>query len=226
MASYNTEKPVSKEMKKKNQTVQDTNIAKKQVQQQSQKKAPVKDNQENNQEVKKTQQEKTSEKTQEKEQEKTTKKQQNKKPKKTEAKVDVKDIPISTKVSAAICKFIKNKEIRKAVNDLDRVINKKMAVPMKGEYPHRKGIMSGKYPIKAAKEFKRLLRSLGANAVENGLEKPIIKTAIANIGQRPMAKFGRWQRKRTHIMIIVKESFESDKKNKKQKNKQKSKIKE
>jgi len=161
MASYNTEKPVSKEMKKKNQTVQDTNISKKQVQQQSQKKAPQKDNQE----TKKTQQEEISEKPQENKQEKTTtKKQQNKKPKKTEAKVDVKDIPISTKVSAAICKFIKNKEIRKAVNDLDRVINKKMAVPMKGEYPHRKGIMSGKYPVKAAKEFKRILRSLGANA--------------------------------------------------------------
>jgi len=211
MASYNTEKPVSKEMKKKNQTVQDTNISKKQVQQQSQKKAPQKDNQE----TKKTQQEEISEKPQENKQEKTTtKKQQNKKPKKTEAKVDVKDIPISTKVSAAICKFIKNKEIRKAVNDLDRVINKKMAVPMKGEYPHRKGIMSGKYPVKAAKEFKRILTSLGANAVENGLEKPIIKTAIANIGQRPMAKFGRWQRKRTHLKIIAKESFESDKKNK------------
>ena len=129
----------------------------------------------------------------------------NVKPKKTEAVVNAKNVPISTKHSSAICKFIKRKRIPQAISDLEQVIKIRKAVPMKGEIPHRKGkgMMSGRFPQKAAKEFIILLKSLGANANYNGIENPIIVGAKANIGARPFGKYGI-RRKRTHITITAK----------------------
>jgi large subunit ribosomal protein L22 len=139
--------------------------------------------------------------------EKTEKKPVQEKPKKTEAVVNAHNLPISTKYSAAICKFIKNKKIEHAIADLEQVLVLKKAVPMKGEIPHRKGkgMMSGRFPKKATENFIRLLKSLLANANHNSLENPIIVEAIANIGARPYGKFGRVRKKRTHVKIKVKE---------------------
>ena len=75
---------------------------------------------------------------------------------------------------------------------------------MKGEIPHRKGKMgSGRYPIKAAKNFIVLLKSLSANANVNDLDNPIIFEAVANNASRPFGQFGRVRRKRTHIRIVA-----------------------
>jgi ribosomal protein L22 len=139
--------------------------------------------------------------------EKTEKKPVQEKPKKTEAVVNARNLPISTKYSAAICKFIKNKKIEHAITDLEQVLVLKKAVPMKGEIPHRKGkgMMSGRFPKKATENFIKLLKSLLANANHNSLESPIIVEAIANIGARPYGKFGRVRKKRTHVKIKVKE---------------------
>jgi ribosomal protein L22 len=126
--------------------------------------------------------------------------------KKTEAIANGKSLPISTKDSMAICKFIKKKSIEKAIADLQEVLMFKKAIPMKGEIPHRKGkIMSGRYPINAVKEFIRLLKNLLANSNVNGLEEPIIAEAVPNKASRPYGRFGSIKRKRTHIKIIVKE---------------------
>ena len=142
--------------------------------------------------------------------EKTEKKPVQEKPKKTEAVVNAHNLPISTKYSAAICRFIKNKKIENAIADLEQVLVLKKAVPMKGEIPHRKGkgIMSGRFPKKATQNFIRLLKSLSANANHNGLENPILVEAVANIGSRPYGKFGRVRKKRTHVKIKVKEKEE------------------
>ena len=129
--------------------------------------------------------------------------------KKTEAFVDDTSIPISTKHSIAICNFIKGKKIEDAVNDLEQVVLKKKAVPMKGEIPHRKGMMSGRYPKKASEHFIKILKRLTANATVNGLENPVITEAIANFGSRPYGRFGRVRKKRTHLKIIVKEEKEN-----------------
>src|SRR3989304_10559272 len=91
-----------------------------------------------------------------------------KKVKKTEAVVRGLGIPISSKQSFAISKFIKNKEITKAIKELEEILLHKRALPMKGEIPHRKGpIMSGRYPKNAIQAFLKLLKSLGSNAVVN-----------------------------------------------------------
>ena len=84
---------------------------------------------------------------------------------------------------------------------------------MKGEIPHRKGkgIMSGKFPKKAASRFIILLKSLATNSSYNGLENPVITKAIANIGSRPYGKFGWVRKKRSHVKIIAKETKERKK---------------
>jgi ribosomal protein L22 len=137
----------------------------------------------------------------EKKEEKVTKKKQT--PKKDEATVNVDGVPISTKYSMAICKFIKWKRIDRAIEDLEKVIVMKKIVPMRGEIPHRKGkgIMSGRWPVTAAKEFVILLKSLKSNANANGIEDPVIVEAIANMGFRPHGRFGRVRKKRTIINL-------------------------
>lgn len=139
--------------------------------------------------------------------------------KKTEVMVRGQSLPISTKYSMAICKFIKRKKIQDAINDLDMVLRMKKAVPMKGEIPHRRGkIMSGRFPQNASKEFVILLRSLIGNANANDIDEPVISLAVANIASRPYGRFGRTRKKRTHVLIKaksgVKKALEKKKKKK------------
>jgi large subunit ribosomal protein L22 len=125
-----------------------------------------------------------------------------KKVKKTSVSVNVQNLPISPKVATAICKFIKKKSIEKAISDLEEVSKLKKAVPMKGEIPHRKGrIMSGRFPVKASKEFIVLLKSLKGNAIQHDVEEPIISEAIANKGAAVYGRGGR-MKKRANIKII------------------------
>ncbi|MDP3992516.1 MAG: uL22 family ribosomal protein [Nanoarchaeota archaeon] len=146
------------------------------------------------------------EKDEAKEEKKEVQKQKEKeRPKRTMAVVNGFDVPISTKHSAAICRFIKRKKIQEAIKDLELVAKVKKPVPMKGEIPHRKGnIMSGRFPQKAAGEFIILLKSLSANSAYHGLENPVIVEAVANIGARPFGRHGI-RRKRTHIRIVAEE---------------------
>ncbi|MBU0466256.1 MAG: hypothetical protein KKF39_01110 [Nanoarchaeota archaeon] len=128
------------------------------------------------------------------------------------AVVNAKSLPISTKHSIAICRFIKGKKIEKAINDLEPVLILKKAVPMKGEIPHRKGkMMSGRFPKKAVEHFIKLLKSLEANASVNELDEPVIVEAIANLAQRPDGRFGKTKKKRTHVRIKCVEKKEKKK---------------
>ncbi len=140
-----------------------------------------------------------------------TKKIEVKKVKKTETSVVGENLPVSTKVGIAICKFIFQKKVDKAIEDLEQVVRMKKAVPMKGEYSHRKGkIMSGKYPVRASKEFLVLLKSLKSNALQHDIEEPTISQAIANKGTTTYASGGR-TKKRTHIKLSCKQKKENKK---------------
>jgi len=113
---------------------------------------------------------------------------------------------ISTKQSIAICKFLKGKSIDQAVKELTEVIKMKRAIPMQGEIPHRKGGFPGRYPVKAADLFIKLLKNLEANANIKGLD--IAKTKIsakadkASRPRKPGRLSGR-RFKRTHITLIL-----------------------
>ena len=138
--------------------------------------------------------------------------------KKDEAVVNARSLPISTKTSADVCRFIRGKRIGDALEYLELVMVGKKALPMKGEYAHRKGkIMSGGFPFEASKHFIVLLKSLAANAGANGIDDPVIVEAIPNMASRPFGRFGRFQKKRTHVRLVAREKKKLNKKAKKKK---------
>ena len=142
------------------------------------------------------------------------KKTEEKKPK-TEAVVNAKDLPISTKHSIAICDFIRWKKAEEAALLLQEVVRMKRAIPMKGELPHRKGnIERGRYPVKAAQQFIKLLKQLAANAVVNEIDLENTRIECkANRASRPYKKSGRMRAKRTHVTLRL--AIKSKKQNKK-----------
>jgi len=122
--------------------------------------------------------------------------------KKTEAKVDATSLHISTKHSVAICNYIRGKNVDKAISILGEAQAYKKAIPMRGEIPHRKGIMSGRFIIKAAGEFIKLLKSLKANAITNELElEKYVIFAKSNVASRPYRRHGQGKAKRTHVTL-------------------------
>jgi len=128
-------------------------------------------------------------------------------PKKHEAVAKGVGMHISKKHAVYICSFIKNKQIDKAISDLEEVIKFKKPIPFKGEIPHRKGkIMSGRYPIKASKLFITLLKGLKGNAIVNqmDLDNTKITLASATWASRPMRR-GNVEGKRTNVLLKAKE---------------------
>lgn len=143
---------------------------------------------------------------------------------KTKASVNGKDLPISTKQAVALCSFIRKKNPKQAITLLEQVTKKKIAVPMKGEIPHRHGMSKpGRYPVKASQQFIKLLKSLIANATVKGLdaESLMIEKAMANKASRSIRAtrlaFGRKKFKRTHILLEATEKEIKQKTEKKEK---------
>jgi len=123
-------------------------------------------------------------------------------PKKNEAVVNGRGLQISTKHSIAICNFIRGKHIDRAISELEEVLKMKRAIPMRGEIPHRKGMMSGRYPLKAAGVFIKLLKSLKSNAMINELELEKYEIyCMANLASRPYKRFGKRRSKRSNVQF-------------------------
>src|SRR3989338_7007913 len=105
-------------------------------------------------------------------------------------------LKISTKQSIEICRLLRNKTTEKAKKLLERVIEKKQAVPYirhNHEIPHRKGnMMAGRYPIKASKEILRLIKNAEANAINKGMASNLI---ISHISADKWANTPRYGRK-------------------------------
>ncbi|RMD66589.1 hypothetical protein D6817_03830 [Candidatus Pacearchaeota archaeon] len=117
-------------------------------------------------------------------------------------------LPISKKHSVYISRMIRRKTIEQAISELEEVVKMKRAVPFKGEVPHRKGRMgSGRYPIKAASYFIKLLKNLRGASMQAGfeLERTRIAVSSANWGRRFMRRDGR-RAKRTNVLLIAKEA--------------------
>ena len=116
------------------------------------------------------------------------------------ASVNVKDLPISTKQSVEVARFIRGKNLMKTKIVLNEVLKKKIAVPYvryNKDTPHRPGkIASGRYPQKTTMHFLRLLKSLEANAENKGLnvESLILEEVIANKAANQW-RYGRMKRR-------------------------------
>jgi len=152
----------------------------------------------------------------EKEEEKQEKSESEKleKKKKNKAVVNARELKISRKHASAICAFICGMTPSEAIALLEQVIKLKRAIPMKGELPHRKGMKSGRYPLKAASLFIKLLKGLISNALVNGLDtqRLIIAEASAHSGGKvSMLKKG----KICHIKLVAREQDLNGKESKK-----------
>ncbi len=135
--------------------------------------------------------------------------------KKEEATARGLNLHASKKHCMYICNFIKNKSIDEAMVELQKVIKLQRPIPFKGEIPHRSypGMMSGRYPVKASKEFVYMLKALKGNALVNGLEleRTRISFGSANWASRPSKKGGA-RFKRTHVLLKAKEFSQGEKK--------------
>lgn len=123
-------------------------------------------------------------------------------------------LPISTKNSTAIGHMIMRKPIDRAIEMLELVLQKKMAVPMTSlEIPHRKRSLmpghvggGGRFPANAAKEVIHLLKQLKANCESGAVENPVVTLFVANIASRPFRK-DRTRAKRTHIHLEARDKL-------------------
>jgi len=150
-----------------------------------------------------------------------TKKKAVKKVKKDVAIANGYSMRISPKYSIAICKVLRGKSPEEAVKRLEEVIATKRAIPMAGlEVGHKKGkgMSGGKYPKNACVAIIEVIRQVGANAIVNEIEDPIIVVAKSNQASAPQRRGGR-SGKRTHIYLEVrsKKSFLLNKKTKQDK---------
>jgi large subunit ribosomal protein L22 len=139
---------------------------------------------------------------------------------KSVAKAMGKDLPISPKVAIEICNYLRGKEIDAAIATLERVKEKKQAIPYKrfpngaGHKPG-KGMAAGRYPVKASGEFLKLLHNAKANAANLGLTGTLVVSHIA--AQRANEPFRAYAKeritfKRTHVEVILTEATASEKK--------------
>jgi ribosomal protein L22 len=127
--------------------------------------------------------------------------------KKEFAVVRAPSVHMSKRHGMYVCSFIKGKNIDKAISELEEVIILKRAIPFKGEIPHRKGdIMSGRYPVAAAKIIIPMLKNLKGAVLFNGMDftKSQISLAYANFAPRPQRK-GGMKGKRAYITIEARE---------------------
>jgi len=139
------------------------------------------------------------------------------------AKALSKNQPISLKYSTEICREIKGKPVKKVLAFLQRIADKEEFLPLRKyrkKVAHRKGeaksfTKTGRYPVKAAKTFIKLIESAKANAVYKGLdeEKLIVLHAFASQGysRRKMQPKGRIagkirKAKATHIEVVLLEA--------------------
>ncbi len=89
-----------------------------------------------------------------------------------------KELHISRKHAHEIASAIKGMKLNIARSFLEDVVLLKRAVPYKRytkSVPHRKGMCTGRYPQKAAKEFLRVLKNAESNAAYKGLDSENLK---------------------------------------------------
>jgi len=128
-----------------------------------------------------------------------------------QARAKAMNIAVSTKHSIVISNFLRYKNTAFAKSFLEDVIKKRKAVPFtrfNRDTGHKRGMAAGRYPVKAAAEFLRLIKSVEANAQGKGLNTSSLKIVkiLANKAAIPVT--GGRQRsatKRSHIEVVVAE---------------------
>ena len=137
------------------------------------------------------------------------------------AKVKANELNMSPKHSIEIAGFIRHKRVNDAIAYLNDVVRLKKAVPFRyfnRNVAHKRGLPgnwdAGRYPVKASKEYIRILESVKKNAEYIGLDAENLEIihASASRGRAQKAFFPRAMgraspkvRESVNIEIIVRE---------------------
>jgi len=137
------------------------------------------------------------------------------------AKVKANELNMSPKHSIEIAGFIRHKRVNDAIAYLNEVVRLKKAVPFRyfnRNVAHKRGLPgnwdAGRYPVKASKEYIRILESVKKNAEYIGLDAENLEIihASASRGRAQKAFFPRAMgraspkvRESVNIEIIVRE---------------------
>lgn len=129
------------------------------------------------------------------------------------------NLPISTKHVIEISNYIRNKSIQWAKKQLNLILDKKIAVPLKRfnkDSGHRPGMAAGSYPQKATKEILKLLTSLEGYAQHNNMDKNNLYIKAIMPNRAPSAfhpgRIRGIHMKSTHLEIIAAEKKKTEKK--------------
>lgn len=130
------------------------------------------------------------------------------------AKAKVDGLPVSTKQSVEVCRYLRYKNTAQAKQILEEVIFLKRNIPYERsifDLGHKKGMAAGRSPQKIAKAMLKLIKSVEANAQFKGLNTSNLKIIklLANKASIPLTG-GRHRTatKRTNMEIEVKEAKE------------------
>ncbi len=129
------------------------------------------------------------------------------------------DLNISYKHAAMVCNQLRRKNLIKAKELLQRVIEKRQAIPytrFNFDRGHKKKIGPGRYPIKTCKAILRMLENAESNAQFKGLNTSLLQIVHINSHRASTPKrYGRKggvNTKRSHVEVIVEERPETEKK--------------
>ncbi len=129
----------------------------------------------------------------------------------TMARASSQNVAISLKKSVEVAKSIKGKKVNDAIDYLEKVSEKTVAVPYTryvAEMAHRKGkgISTGGYPLKAVAEFLRLIKSAQKNASEKEMSEDLVIISASVRKGTNRYHYGRYsgrKMKSTNVEIIV-----------------------
>ncbi len=143
---------------------------------------------------------------------------------KTMARVTGKDLPISTKTSREVVKFIKGMNTKKAISYLEQVVELKKPIPytrFNGNVPHKrgKGFGPGRFPKKTSVHIIALIKSLEKNADAKGLDLDKLEIIHGSVSLGATSGGMRWhygrrrrKKKLTHVQLVAQEVEKEEKK--------------
>jgi len=127
------------------------------------------------------------------------------------AKVVGRNLQISAKKSYEVANFIRGKKVDRAVNELQLVVDQKLAIPYRRygmNTSHKRGIVPGKYPRNVSVAIAVLLSTLKSVEKEKGLNEknlPIIHAAAHRSSRIMHNGRNRGVRKNMHFELVAKE---------------------
>lgn len=136
----------------------------------------------------------------------------------TMARAYGRELPIPWKKAVELAHALRGKKVEKAIEYLEKVITLEQPVPFRRYnrwVAHKAGYGPARYPVKAARYFKRVLESAVSNAEFLGREDPdamVIRTINAHKGpitkgitRRAQGRSTPWNQDTVNLEVIIEE---------------------